>query len=95
MSNLRQKILILYSATPDLHSGIGAWAIYDGTGKEHHTTGDSTEPPYRSVLAAMQDGWRVIQFPQQFPAYPGMELNTSYLRFEYILEKMEECDNGG
>ena len=92
MSNLRQKILILYSHTPDLHSGVGAWAIYDGTGKEHHTTGDSEGPPYKSVLVAMQDGWRVVQFPQQFPAYPGMELSTSYLRFEYILEKMEDID---
>ena len=95
MSELRQKILILYSGTPDLRSAIGAWAIYDGTGKEHHTTGDSETPPYGSVLAAMRDGWRVIQFPQQFPAYPGMELSTSYLRFEYILEKMEEIGNVG
>ena len=94
MANLRQKILILYSGTPDLRSGIGAWAIYDGTGKSHHTTGDSDAPPYGSVIEAMRDGWRVIQFPQQFPAYPGMELSTSYLRFEYILEKLEDVDNG-
>ena len=95
MPSTRQKILILYAATPDLRSGIGAWAIYDGTGKEHHTTGDSDTPPYGSVLAAMRDGWRVVQFPQQFPAYPGMELSTSYLRFEYILEKLEEIDSDG
>ncbi|HLJ54703.1 MAG TPA: hypothetical protein VKT77_06650 [Chthonomonadaceae bacterium] len=95
MPALRQKILILYAATPDLRSGIGAWAFYDGTGKERHTTGDSDTPPYGSVLAAMRDGWRVIQFPQQFPAYPGMELSTSYLRFEHILEKIEEVDDAG
>lgn len=88
MPELRQKILILYSGTPDLRSSIGAWAIYDGAGQSHHTTGDSDTPPYNSVLAAMRDGWRVVQFPQQFPAYPGMELSTSYLRFEYILEKI-------
>jgi hypothetical protein len=95
MGELRQKILVLYSGTPDLHSPIGAWTLYDGTGRERHTTGDSDTPPYNSVLAAMRDGWRVIQFPQQFPAYPGMELSTSYLRFEYILEKMEEMANDG
>lgn len=89
MSDLRQKILILHAGTPDLHSPIGAWAIYDGTGKDNATTGDSDAPPYKSVLEAMRDGWRVIQFPQLMPAYPGMELTTSYLRFEYILEKME------
>ena len=90
MSDLRQKLLILYSHTPDLNSSITAWAIYDGTGREHHTTGDSDAPPYPSVLEAMKDGWRVMQLPQQFPAHPGMELTTSYLRFEYILEKLEE-----
>jgi hypothetical protein len=95
MPNLRQKLLVLYSRTPDLHSPIGAWAIYDATGKEHHTTGDSDTPPYGSVFAAMQDGWRVIQFPQLFPAYPGMEHTTSYLRFEYILEKLEEKRDDG
>jgi hypothetical protein len=94
MANVRQKLLILYSQTPNLNSSIGAWAIYDGTGQETHTTGDSDAPPYRSVLEAMKDGWRVIQFPQQFPAYPGMELSTSYLRWEYILEKLEEVRDG-
>lgn len=95
MPKLRQKILILYTRTPNLDSGVGAWAIYDGTGREQNTTGDSDKPPYSSVLEAMKDGWRVMQFPQQFPAYPGMELTTSYLRFEYILEQMEEMENGG
>ena len=92
---LRQKLLLLYSHTPDLKSEVGAWTIYDATGQEHHTTGDSDTPPYRSVFAAMKDGWRVIQFPQQLPPYPGMELSTSYLPFEYILEKMEEPKTDG
>jgi hypothetical protein len=95
MANLRQKLLLLYSRNPSLDSDIGAWTVYDATGRETHTTGDSDTPPYRSVFDAMKDGWRVIQFPQQFPAYPGMELNTSYLRWEYILEKMEEIGDGG
>jgi len=41
----------------------------------------------------MKDGWRVVQFPQQFPAHPGMEYQTAYLRFEYILEKMEKIND--
>ena len=92
---LRQKLLILYSRTPDLKSEVGAWTVYDATGRERHTTGDSDTPPYRSVFEAMEDGWRVIQFPQQFPPYPGMELSTSYLPFEYILEKLDEIKTGG
>jgi hypothetical protein len=95
MPEVRQKLLILYCRTPDLNSEVGAWTVYDATGKETHTTGDSDTPPYPSVFAAMKDGWRVIQLPQQFPAYPGMELSTSYLRWEYVLEKLEEVRDGG
>lgn len=91
MPTVKQKLLILYLHTPDLNSNVVAWTLYDGTGSKRHTTGDSEAPPYNSVMEAMQDGWRVIQFPQQFPAYPGMEYYTSYLRFEYILEKFEEA----
>ena len=92
-SNLRQKLLLLYLHSPDLGSKVVAWSGYDGTGKDVHTSGDATEPPYASVVDAMRDGWRVVQFPQQFPAYPGMEYNTSYLKFEYILEKLEAIDD--
>lgn len=84
--------MILYLSTPDLGSSVGAWTIYDGTGREKHTTGDSDRPPYDSVLEAMKDGWRVIQLPQQIPAYPGMEYTTSYLKFEYVLEKIVDVD---
>ena len=99
MPELRQKLLVLYLRTPELHSGVVAWSEFDGTGKgdkaNQHSSGDGAEsgdgdePPYPSVVDAMRDGWRVIQFPQQYPAYPGTEYLTSYLKFEYILEKME------
>jgi len=92
MTQTRQQLMILYATSPALNSGVGAWSIYDATGQEEHTTGDSIEPPYPSVLAAMQDGWRVIQLPQQFPAYPGMEYHTAYLRFEFVLEKLVEVN---
>lgn len=89
MPEQRQKLLVLYLHSPDLNSNVVGWSIFDGTGKTRHSTGDTPEPPYASVVDAMKAGWRVIQFPQQFPAYPGMEYNTSYLKYEYILEKME------
>ena len=87
---LRQKLLVIYAHSPDLNSATVAWSTYDGTGQEKHTTGDSQEPPYPSVVAAMKGGWRVIQFPAQHPAFPGMEYNTAYLKYEYILEQLED-----
>ena len=92
MPQLRQKLLVLYAHSPDLNSQVVSWSQYDGTGQAPVTTGDSDTPPYASVVAAMREGWRVIQFPQQFPAYPGMEYHTAYLKYEYLLEKMEEID---
>ena len=89
---LRQKLLVLYAHSPDLKSRVVAWAAYDGTGKTTPTSGDGGEPPYASIVAAMEDGWRVIQFPPQLMAHPGMEYHTSYLRYEYILEQLEEID---
>ena len=91
-TKIRQQLLVLYAHSPDLHSQAVAWSFYDGTIQGRSSSGDSEKPPYASVVAAMQDGWRVVQFPQQYPAYPGMEYNTSYLKYEYILEKMEELD---
>ena len=94
MPELRQKLLVLYLRTPELHSGVVAWSEFDGTASDghRHSSGDGAEPPYESVVDAMRDGWRVIQFPQQYPAYPGTEYQTSYLKYEYILEKMEVVD---
>ena len=94
MPESRQKLLVLYLRTPELHSGVVAWSEFDGTssGDHRHSSGDATEPPYGSVVDAMRDGWRVIQFPHQYPAYPGTEYQTSYLKYEYILEKLEVID---
>jgi len=94
MPETRQKLLVLYLQTPELHSHVTAWSEFDGTtsADHRHSSGDGADPPYESVVDAMRDGWRVIQFPQQYPAYPGTEYQTSYLKYEYILEKMEVID---
>lgn len=88
----RQKVLVLYLATSALDSGVLGWSMYDGTGKEAHTTGDSSEPPYKTGLDALRDGWRAIQFSQLIPPYPGDEYSTSFYKHEVIFEQLEEVD---
>src|SRR5687767_11988585 len=78
MPNLGQKILILYLADSALDSKVIGWTIYDGTGRETHTPGDSDTPPYASGMDALKAGWRVIQLPQLIPPYPGAEFSTSF-----------------
>jgi hypothetical protein len=92
MAKIRQKVMVLYLSTSALDSAVRGWAFYDGTGKKQHTTGDSDQPPYKTGLEALQDGWRVIQFPQLIPPYPGVELTTSFQKFEFIFEKLEELE---
>jgi len=53
---LKQKLLILYAANSSLDSLVGAWSLFDGTGREKHMAGDGDKPPYASVVAAMRDG---------------------------------------
>ncbi len=89
----RQKLLILYLNTSALDSDVKGWTMYDGTGCEHHTTGDSDRRPYATGMDALLDGWRVIQFPQLIPPYPGMEYTTSFKKNEYIFEKLETIDS--
>jgi hypothetical protein len=86
--NQRQQLLVLYLATSALDSAVKGWSMYDGTGQETHTTGDSLAAPYESGLEALQDGWRVLQFPQLIPPYPGEEYSTSFMKYEYIFEKI-------
>ncbi|HLK90032.1 MAG TPA: hypothetical protein VKZ18_09060 [Polyangia bacterium] len=87
---LRQQLLVLYATTSSPDSDVGAWSVFDGTGRTQHMAGDADKPPYPSVLAAMQDGWRVLQLPRLDPAAQGAEHDTSFLRYEFVLEKLVE-----
>lgn len=87
---VRQQLLVLYSATSSPESEVGAWSLFDGTGRQSRMAGDGDQPPYPSVLAAMRDGWRVLQLPPLAPAPPGAEHDTAFLKYEFVLEKLVE-----
>ena len=89
-STLRQKVLTLYLSNSALDSGVVGWAMYDGTGKDSHTTGDSIDPPYDTGLDALKDGWRLIQQPVLIPPYPGEEYTTSFMKYGFLFEKLED-----
>jgi len=90
MSKLRQKVLVLYLSNSALDSRVKGWSMYDGTGQSNPTTGDGDVPPYRTGVEALQDGWRVIQFPQLIPPYPNMEYTTSFQMYEFVFEQLTE-----
>ena len=88
--DFRQQILILHLGNPDLDSNTIAWALYDGAvpaEKMQMQSGDQAEPPYRSVLAAMRDGWFVMQISTLPYFVRGQEHECGHLPYEYVLER--------
>ncbi len=81
----RQQVLYLYSKSTNMRSPVASWALYDPTRPQQPVL-PSAEPPYESVLAAVADGWRVVQFPiAKLYDYEGQD--NDYLGFEFVLEK--------
>jgi hypothetical protein len=87
-STLRQQVLVLYLASSALDDRVVGWSNYDGTGATHPTMGDSDEPPYATGLAALLDGWRMIQAAQLLPPVAGQEYDVSFLKHEFFFEKL-------
>jgi hypothetical protein len=82
----RQLVLYLYSKSSNMRSPLASWMRYDATQPQEPQL-PSQEPPYASVLAAVADGWRIVQFPDT-KQYPYQGVDNDYLSFEFILEKM-------
>ena len=88
MVEQRQQVMVLYLATSALDTGVVAWSFYDGTGETRHMAGDEEEPPYRTGLDALKDGWRLIQASPLVTHVPGNEFKTDYLKYEFFFEKL-------
>ena len=91
-TTVRQQVLVLYLATSALDSDVVGWSTYDGTGRTKPTTGDSDEPPYETGVAALIDGWRLFQASQLIPPYPGQEHEVSFLKHEFLFERIVASD---
>ena len=57
----RQQVLVLYLASSALDSPVKGWSYYDGWSDDPVSIGHESEPPYRTGLEALRDGWRLIQ----------------------------------
>ena len=91
--NIRQQVLILYLGTSALDSNVIGWSRYDGTGRSGPTMGDSDEPPYRTGVDALIDGWRLIQLAQLQAHEHGHEYETGYLPYEFVFERLVRIDD--
>ncbi|MDA0840273.1 MAG: phytanoyl-CoA dioxygenase family protein [Planctomycetota bacterium] len=79
-----QDILYMQAENSSLGSGILGISMWVN-GKKQELSGNPKEWPYHSPLAAINDGWRVIQFPNL--ALLMNEENPQGLGCEFILER--------
>ena len=83
----RQQVLYLYSKSTNMRSPLASWMLCDPM-QPHEPTLPSDEPPYDSVIEALADGWRVVQFPV-LKLYSYEDVDNDYLGYEFILEKLK------
>ena len=97
-----QDILVLYQTSPALDVTPVAWARYEASeGSQIEDVGDEGEPPYDNAMAAMRDGWEVIQMSEyrQRSAADGYDLGpfpyqTVLSRFRELQTKKVLTDDG-
>jgi len=89
--SVRQQVLILWLASSSLDSHVLGWAFHDGT--SGHGPQPAGDPPVASGVAALQAGWRLIQMSPLVPAAPGTERDTSFLKHEFVFERIIEIDS--
>ena len=79
---------MLWLASSSLDSKVLGWSFFDGTaGEGPQPEGES---PYGTGVDALQAGWRLIQMSPLIPPVPGHERDTSFLKHEYVFERMIE-----
>ena len=82
----RQQVLYLWLAEGALDTKAVGWAFHDGAAGKGPALPE-TEPPYETGLAALEDGWFLLQSPAPYTLHPGAEHATSYLPNEFIFER--------
>jgi hypothetical protein len=85
-SGKRQQVLYLWANGSGLDSGTIGWAFHDGTDGAGPQPPDSS-PPYANGVAALRDGWMLLQSSQLVPPQPGEEHVNSYLEYEFVFER--------
>lgn len=86
--SLRQRLLYLHTASPNIQSPLVGGALYEPeVGAYTQIDPLAPELPYKNVHDAIVNGWRVIHFPQQLAPFDDREIDL--IGYEFILEKME------
>jgi hypothetical protein len=82
----RQQVLMMWLGSSSLDSRVLGWSFFDGTAGAGPQPQD--DPPYPTGVDALVDGWRLLQMSPLTPPVPGHERETSFLKHEFVFERM-------
>ena len=87
-----QRLLYISSESTHPQSPALSAAIYEPVaGSVSQLDPTTTGLPYDSVHAAVMDGWRVIQAPDQWAGIAA-EAAGDVIGYQFVLEKIEDYD---
>ena len=86
---MRQQVLYLWASGSSLDSSTVGWAFHDGTDGAGPALPDGPLP-YSSGVAALRDGWMLLQSAQLIAPVPGTEHLNAYLDYEFVFERRIE-----
>ena len=89
----RQQVLYLWMGEGALDTPVVGWAFHDGTRGGASGLPD-VEPPYATGVAALEDGWLLLQSPLLHPIPRGSEHDVSYLPNEFVFERRFDVEPG-
>lgn len=84
----RQQVLMMWLASSSLDSRVLGWSFFDGS--DGAGPGVPDDPPYPTGVDALRDGWRLLQMSPLIAPTPGHERETSFLKHEFVFERMVE-----
>jgi hypothetical protein len=87
-TDVRQQVMVLYLGGSALDGRVVAWSVYDPAGTAAGEIGEEDEPPYRTGLEALQDGWRLLSMSQMLPPARGLEYSTDHHNFEFVFQRL-------
>ena len=87
----RQQLLSLWLAEGALDTPVVGWAFHDGA-RGRGPGMPEGDPPYATGLAALEDGWFLLQSPALLPLVPGSEHEVGYLPNEFVFERRVDID---
>jgi hypothetical protein len=87
----RQRLLYLHAQKPSIRSEVVGIALHEPiAGSVTEIDPEAVDIPFKTVHAAIVDGWRVVHFPDQRGRFEDREIDV--IGYEFILEKIEAYD---